>query len=68
MNDVWVDFWGHLTGVIIVVMMVAFVSIWAWAWSGRHKRAFSRMAELPMEDEPPHEHAAAQACAKDDQP
>ncbi|WP_201313420.1 CcoQ/FixQ family Cbb3-type cytochrome c oxidase assembly chaperone [Dyella sp. EPa41] len=45
------EIWGHLTGVIIVTMMVAFVCIWAWAWSGYHKKAFSRMAELPMEDE-----------------
>jgi cytochrome c oxidase cbb3-type subunit IV len=47
------DFWGHLTGVIIVVMMVTFICIWAWAWSGHHRRAFSRMATLPMEDDDP---------------
>ncbi|WP_109127466.1 CcoQ/FixQ family Cbb3-type cytochrome c oxidase assembly chaperone [Dyella sp. C11] len=44
------DWWGHLTGAIIVVMMVTFICIWAWAWSGRHRRTFSRMAELPMDD------------------
>lgn len=46
------EIWGHLTGVIIVTMMVAFICIWAWAWSGYHKKAFSRMAELPMQDDP----------------
>jgi cytochrome c oxidase cbb3-type subunit IV len=47
------ELWGHLTGVIIVVMMVAFICIWAWAWSSHHRRAFSRMAALPMEDDVP---------------
>lgn len=45
------ELWGHLTGVIIVVMMVAFICIWAWAWSGHHRGTFSRMAALPMEDD-----------------
>jgi len=47
------ELWGHLTGVIIVVMMVTFICIWAWAWSGHHRRTFSRMAALPMEDDAP---------------
>jgi cytochrome c oxidase cbb3-type subunit IV len=68
MNDVWADFWGHLTGVIIVVIMITFISIWAWAWSGRHKRAFTRMAELPMQDDPVDGDAAAHKPAKDAQP
>ncbi|AIF48070.1 cbb3-type cytochrome oxidase subunit 3 [Dyella japonica] len=58
------ELWGHLTGVIIVVIMVAFICIWAWAWSGHHRRTFSRMAALPMEDDPPPGHAAP-APAKD---
>ncbi len=64
MNEIW----GHLTGVIIVVMMFTFICIWAWAWSGRHKKAFSRMAELPMEDESASENPKAGADAKDAQP
>jgi cytochrome c oxidase cbb3-type subunit 4 len=52
------EIWGHLTGVIIVLMMVTFICIWAWAWSGHHKKAFSRMAALPMEDEADDTHAA----------
>jgi cytochrome c oxidase cbb3-type subunit IV len=62
MNEIW----GHLTGVIIVVMMFTFICIWAWAWSGRHKKAFLRMAELPMEDEPVD--AVTDAHAKDAKP
>lgn len=58
--------WGHLTGVFIVLMMFAFVSIWIWAWSGRHKRVFNRMAELPLEDDlPPATISAASDDAKD---
>ncbi|KLD64871.1 cbb3-type cytochrome oxidase subunit 3 [Dyella japonica] len=58
------ELWGHLTGVIIVFMMVTFIGIWAWAWSGHHRRAFSRMAQLPMEDDAPPTSAASTA-AKD---
>ena len=68
MSDVWADFWGHLTGVIIVVIMVLFISIWAWAWSGRHKQPFTRMAQLPMEDDMDNQAAAQPAPAKDQQP
>jgi cytochrome c oxidase cbb3-type subunit 4 len=67
MSDVWADFWGHLTGVMIVVIMFTFICIWAWAWSGRHKKPFTRMAQLPMEDDMAPYSAAQKACAKDQQ-
>lgn len=44
--------WGHLTGVLIVLMMTSFVGIWIWVWNGRHKTKFDALARLPMEDEP----------------
>ncbi|MBO9663012.1 cbb3-type cytochrome c oxidase subunit 3 [Dokdonella sp.] len=44
--------WGHLTGVLIVLMMASFVGIWIWVWNGRHKSKFDALARLPMEDEP----------------
>ncbi len=44
--------WGDITGVFILLMMFTFIGIWIWAWRKRHKRTFSRMARLPMEDEP----------------
>ncbi|HET6555582.1 MAG TPA: CcoQ/FixQ family Cbb3-type cytochrome c oxidase assembly chaperone [Dyella sp.] len=62
------ELWGHLTGVLIVFMMVTFICIWAWAWSGRHKRSFSRMAMLPMEDDSEGNHDSADTHAKDTQP
>lgn len=46
------DAWGHLTGVLIVLMMASFVGIWIWVWNGRHKPKFDALARLPMEDEP----------------
>jgi cytochrome c oxidase cbb3-type subunit IV len=47
MNPVW----GHVAGVFIVLMMVTFIGIWAWAWLPRRKRAFGELARLPMQDE-----------------
>ncbi|MCW8807031.1 MAG: cbb3-type cytochrome c oxidase subunit 3 [Rhodanobacter sp.] len=43
--------WGHVAGVIIVMMMTIFIGIWVWAWRKRHKPVFDRMAQLPLEDE-----------------
>jgi cytochrome c oxidase cbb3-type subunit 4 len=43
--------WGHLAGVFILLMMAAFICIWAWAWLPRHRRAFHALAALPMEDQ-----------------
>jgi cytochrome c oxidase cbb3-type subunit 4 len=43
--------WGHVAGVVIVLMMLTFISIWIWAWRKYHKPTFNRMARLPMEDE-----------------
>lgn len=44
--------WGHVIGVITIILMLTFISIWIWAWRKKHKRTFSRMARLPMEDDP----------------
>jgi len=43
--------WGHLSGVITVVLMIAFVAVWAWAWLPGHKRDFDALAKIPMEDD-----------------
>lgn len=43
--------WGHMVGVFIVVLMVAFIGIWVWAWLPQHRRAFNELARLPMEDD-----------------
>jgi len=44
--------WGHLAGVITVILMLCFVSIWVWAWLPQHRQAFDALAQLPMDDGP----------------
>jgi cytochrome c oxidase cbb3-type subunit 4 len=43
-------FWGHVTGVVTVVLMLVFIGIWGWAWLPQHKRKFDALARLPMDD------------------
>lgn len=43
--------WGHAAGVITLILMFTFIGIWIWAWRARHRKAFDRMARLPLEDE-----------------
>jgi cytochrome c oxidase cbb3-type subunit 4 len=42
--------WGHLSGVITVILLLTFIGIWIWVWSARHKRKYDALARLPMED------------------
>lgn len=44
--------WGHINGVITVIMMLTFIGIWIWAWRKYHLPDFNRMANIPMEDKP----------------
>jgi cytochrome c oxidase cbb3-type subunit 4 len=50
--------WGHLSGVITVILLLTFIGIWIWVWSARHKRKYDALARLPMEDKP-RQHASA---------
>jgi cytochrome c oxidase cbb3-type subunit 4 len=43
--------WGHVAGVVTVVLMVVFLAIWGWAWLPQHRRTFDRLARLPMHDD-----------------
>ncbi|MFT3791533.1 MAG: cbb3-type cytochrome c oxidase subunit 3 [Rudaea sp.] len=45
------ELWGHLTGALIVLMMLTFIGIWIWLWHSGHKDKFDALARLPMEDE-----------------
>jgi cytochrome c oxidase cbb3-type subunit 4 len=40
--------WGHVLGVLTVVLMLVFIGIWYWAWRPRHRATFDALAELPM--------------------
>ena len=42
--------WGHIAGIVTVVVMLAFIGIWVWAWLPSHKPDFDVLATLPMED------------------
>ena len=44
-------FWGHLSGVITLILMLTFIGIWIWVWNKRHKAKYDALARLPMEDE-----------------
>ncbi|HOX70580.1 MAG: cbb3-type cytochrome c oxidase subunit 3 [Dokdonella sp.] len=43
--------WGHLSGVITVILLLSFIGTWIWVWSARHKRKYDALARLPMDDE-----------------
>ena len=40
---------GTLRGLFTVVMLVLFIAICFWAWSGRRSKTFDAMASLPLE-------------------
>ena len=42
--------WGHLVGMLTVLIMLSFIGIWIWAWLPHHERDFDRLARLPMGD------------------
>ena len=42
--------WGHVIGIVTLVVMLAFIGTWAWVWLPNHKRKFDALAKLPMED------------------
>ena len=44
---------GDWRGVFTIVMLLLFVGICIWAFSGRRKRDFDEAARLPLDDEPP---------------
>ena len=42
---------GVLRGVMAAVLLVAFIGLWLWTYSGRHRVMFDRAAQLPLEDD-----------------
>lgn len=39
-----------VNGVMTGVLLVLFIGIWVWAWSGRNRKNFDEMANLPLQD------------------
>ena len=42
---------GIVRGLITVALLVLFVILVAWAWSGRRKQLFDSMARMPLEED-----------------
>jgi len=50
MNGSDLDF-NLLRGLALVLLIVAFLSLWIWAWSDKRKVDFKKMSELPLEED-----------------
>lgn len=40
-----------INGIFIIVMMIMFFAIIAWAWSDKRKAEFEHLSNLPFEDD-----------------
>jgi cbb3-type cytochrome oxidase subunit 3 len=40
-----------ISGIFIVLMMIAFFAIITWAWSDKRKVEFQHLSNLPLEDD-----------------
>ena len=38
-------------GILMVALIVAFLGMWAWAWSGKRKETFHDASMLPLEED-----------------
>ena len=50
-----------ISGIITAVLLLSFLGIAAWAWSGRNRRRFADAAALPLTDDAP---VAAACCSQ----
>lgn len=42
---------GEFTGVITLILLLAFVGGWIWAWSSKRRETFNAAAQLPLEED-----------------
>jgi len=40
-----------IRGVVLILMILAFLGIWAWAWSRNRDRTFREASLLPLEED-----------------
>jgi cbb3-type cytochrome oxidase subunit 3 len=40
-----------LRGFALILLIVAFIAMWKWAWSDKRKDDFKVMSRLPLEDD-----------------
>ena len=42
-----------LSGLMTGLLLILFIGICIWSWSGKRKESFDRMASLPLEEDVP---------------
>lgn len=40
--------------ILLLVLFVAFIGVWIWAWSKKRKSAFEEASRLPLEEDDGH--------------
>ncbi len=51
--------YGTIHSVWTVLMVITFIGIVVWAWSGKQRKTFEEAARMPLEDDiPAHEDSA----------
>jgi len=40
-----------IRGAVLITLILAFLGIWAWAWSRNRKPEFDRASRMPLEDD-----------------
>lgn len=40
-----------MRGIVLIMLILAFLGLWAWAWSKKRKPEFDRAAQLPLEED-----------------
>lgn len=47
----WMEFVTHLQGVLLILTVVIFVAIAAWAYSPKSRRVMDDSAQIPLRDD-----------------
>lgn len=42
---------GQIVGAVTLVLLLAFVGGWVWAWSSKRRATFTAASRLPLEDD-----------------
>ncbi len=42
---------GVFNGIVTAVLLLAFLGLVAWAWSGKRKKDFEQASRLPLDDD-----------------
>lgn len=45
------ELYGTLSGVLTAVLILLFVGLVVWAWSGKRRASFDATARLPLEED-----------------